>query len=208
MLIFLKQRLVFFAVPKTGTTALEEALRPFASIDLRDPPHLRHMNAGAYHRDVRPWLANTFDAQPETVAILRHPLERLRSWYRYRHAPVFKGTPDGVHGLSFDDFIAETLKDDPRPFGRIGSQDRFALGADDAVRIHHLFVYEQMDLALDFLDARIAKPFEMPELNVSPRAPAPLSPDLEAAVRRARAREFSLYDRVAAQGHLATPEAR
>lgn len=207
MLVFFKQNLTFFAVPKTGTTALEEALRPHCSIDLRDPPRVRHMNAGAYHRNLAPWLRTTYDVAPETMAILRHPIERLRSWYRYRNADQFAGKPASAQGLSFDAFIAETLKPDPRPVGQIGSQDRFCLSGQDDIRIRHLFTYEQMETAHAFLQDRFGRKIEVPVLNVSPRTDAPLSPALEAELRRARAREFSLYERVAAQGYLETPGA-
>ena len=40
MLVFWKENLVFLAVPKTGTTAIEGALAPRASMVLRDPPIL------------------------------------------------------------------------------------------------------------------------------------------------------------------------
>lgn len=207
MLIFLKQKLVFFAVPKTGTTALEEALRPHCSIDLRDPPTLRHMNAGLYHTKWGPWLAETFDLRPQTMAILRDPLERLRSWYRYRQAPMFHGKPLSALGVPFEQFLEQTLADDPPAYAKVGSQDRFCLSAQDAVRIRHLFVYEDLPRATGFLEERLKKRVEMPVRNVSPRAQTPLSAELEARVRKARAREFRLYDRVAAQGYLETPGA-
>jgi hypothetical protein len=207
MLIFLKQNLVFFAVPKTGTTALEEALRPHCSIDLRDPPTLRHMNAGLYHNKWGPWLAETYDLRPQTMAILRDPLERLRSWYRYRQAPIFHGKPLSALGVPFEQFLEQTLAADPPAYAQVGSQDRFCLSAQDGVRIRHLFVYEDLPRATQFLEERLKRKVAMPVRNVSPRAQTPLSAELEARVRQARAREFRLYAKVAEQGYLETPGA-
>ena len=42
MLVFWKENLVFLAVPKTGTTAIEGALSPYAAMVLRDPPQIKH----------------------------------------------------------------------------------------------------------------------------------------------------------------------
>ena len=50
MLVFWKERLVFLAVPKTGTTALEGALAPKAALVFRDPPILKHTPLYRYRR--------------------------------------------------------------------------------------------------------------------------------------------------------------
>ena len=50
MLVFWKELLVFLAVPKTGTTALEGALAPNAALVFRDPPILKHTPLYRYRR--------------------------------------------------------------------------------------------------------------------------------------------------------------
>ena len=42
MLVFWNKKLVFLSVPKTGTTAIEAALAPFADIVVSNPPELKH----------------------------------------------------------------------------------------------------------------------------------------------------------------------
>lgn len=37
MLVFWKERLVFLATPKTGTTAIEAALQPLANLSIQNP---------------------------------------------------------------------------------------------------------------------------------------------------------------------------
>lgn len=208
MMVFARHNLVFLAVPKTGTTALEAALRPHASLSVEDPPHLRHMNRGVFAEDWQGFLEDRFGTRFETCAVLRDPLERLGSWYRYRELPEFDDTPLSTTGISFDDFVQGLLAVDRPAFAQIGSQDRFAMDGQDRVRITHLFDYAQLDLALAFLSDRLDQPLDPGQANVSPRRALDLDPDLAAALRAARAREFALYDRVADAGHLFTPDLR
>lgn len=42
MLVFWKENLVFLAVPKTGTTAIEGALALHAAMVLCEPPQIKH----------------------------------------------------------------------------------------------------------------------------------------------------------------------
>lgn len=44
MLLFFKQKLVLFSVPKTGTTVLEAAALPYASAAILDPPGMKHVS--------------------------------------------------------------------------------------------------------------------------------------------------------------------
>ena len=52
MLVFWKARLVLLAVPKTGTTALEEAFLPWADASFLNPPRLKHMTVRRYRRQL------------------------------------------------------------------------------------------------------------------------------------------------------------
>lgn len=207
MLIFLHHHLVFLAIPKTGTTALEDALSEHSSIVLRGPPHIRHMNAGEYHHSWGPFLRKTYDKVPHTMAILREPMSRLRSWYKYRRAPEFKGLPVSTKGLSFEQFLEGTLQEDRPAYAQIGSQDRFVLSAEDEPRIRHLFVYEDLQRAVSYLEDRLDRPIKLPSRNRSGWARTKVSSELEARVRASRQREFTLYDRIAAEGYLETPGA-
>ena len=46
MIVFIKEKLVILSAPKTGTTSLQAALEPHASIMFRDPPGVKHINLG------------------------------------------------------------------------------------------------------------------------------------------------------------------
>lgn len=202
MLVFLKHNLVFLAAPKTGTTALEQVLRPHCSIELRNPPGLRHMAARRYYRQWAPFLRDSQRFEGQTMAVLREPLSWLQSWYRYRGRDAIKHTSRSTAGISFDQFIEGVLSDTPPDYANVGEQFYFATSPDGEVMVDHLFVYEQFDRPLTFLRDRLGRNLKLPEANVSPRRPLALSPDLEAALRRKRAAEFALYDQIAAVGHL------
>ena len=92
MLVFWNQGLVFLSVPKTGTTAWEEALAPHASIAVLDPPDLKHAPLYRYNRFFRPMFEKVgAGSRMETIAVVREPVSWLGSWYRFRRRPFMAG---------------------------------------------------------------------------------------------------------------------
>lgn len=198
MQIYFKQKLAFLAVPKTGTTAFEVALRNEA--DIVFAKRRKHMTAGQFQRRMMPFLREFYDLKPERMAIMRNPIEQIRSWYRYRSVP---GKKNRVEGRSFDEFVLATMEDPEPPFAAIGSQYGFLTMANGKQPVEHLFAYETQRVVRTWLEERFEKRFEFPVKNVSVNTPTPLSPDVEAKLRKARAPEFALYDRIVdAGGHL------
>ena len=82
MLVFWKARLVFLAVPKTGTSAYEAALGSIASMAVLDPPELKHAPVYRYNRFFRPMLEKAGAEQMDLLAVVREPMSWLGSWYR------------------------------------------------------------------------------------------------------------------------------
>ena len=201
MQIYFEQNLAFLAVPKTGSTAFEMALRSHA--DIVFAKRRKHMTAGQFHRRMGPFLDGFYNLRPERIAIMRNPIEQIRSWYRYRARPVHKrGRPD-CQDLSFDDFVRLVIQDPQPPAAAIGSQLGFLSMHDGTIPVHHIFAYEKQNVVRGFLNARFETEFTFPLKNVSPDRPTPLSPEVETDLRRARADEFALYQRVMdADGHL------
>lgn len=193
------------AVPKTGTTAFEMALRRHA--DIIFAKRRKHMSITKYHRQVAPFLKQAYGIAPERVAVMRAPLEQLRSWYRYRGRDDLRGTPNSTAEITFDAFVEAVLSKDPPPFARIGSQIKVLSMPDGSVPIHHLFTYETQSVFRDFLEARFGRSLEIKRKNVSPSRPAEISDRVLARLHEARAEEFALYDRIrAAGGHLYQPD--
>ncbi len=203
MLVFSEQNLAFLAVPKTGTTAFEMALRPRADIILSK--RRKHLPAARFHNKVAPFLADAFGLKVETMAVMRDPIEQLRSWYRYRSGPRQKGTKTSTNGCTFDEFILAVISDNPPPFAGVGSQFNFVTSGKGIVLVNHLFAYENQPVFRAFLAQAFGKEVEIKQKNVSPKAEAPLSASVEASLRKVRAAEFELYDQIkSAGGHLVT----
>jgi hypothetical protein len=199
--IYFKQNLAFLAVPKTGTTAIEMAQRKHA--DIVFAKRRKHMTAGQFHRRMGPFLKDFYNLEPERLAVIRNPLDQVRSWYRYRTKPKSGRSDAETSQISFDDFVRMVLQDPQPPVAAIGSQLGFLSMHDGSVPVHHLFAYEAQIKLRRFLEERFEERLSFPERNVSPPKPTPISPEVEAEFRAARADEFALYERALhAGGHL------
>lgn len=202
MLIFLRHRLAFLATPKTGTTAVEMALRPQAEIIFAR--NRKHVTAARYARKIAPFLEDTFGVRPDAAAVMRAPVDQIGSWYRYRHAERLIGTELSTRDVSFDDYVREVISDAPPKRAQIGSQFAFVTDGKGAVMVDHLFAYEHRVVFHAFLSDRLKTEVQIAPRNVSPRVEAALSDETAAALRAARPEEFALHDRlIAAGGHLA-----
>lgn len=196
MLVFWDEKLVFLAVPKTGTTAIEGALAPRASMVLRFPPQLKHSPVYRYRRFLQP-LFSQGGGQPdmETFAIVRNPIDWLGSWYRYRARDEIVGKPNSTRDVSFDQFVLEYCKGQPASFANVGSQAKFLTIGDKSIGVDHLFQYEAMPKALNFLKVRLKKDeITLNRKNVSPAMSLTISQDVEARLRERRAQEFQVWE--------------
>ncbi|PXW70552.1 hypothetical protein C7964_102445 [Loktanella sp. PT4BL] len=194
MLVFWKENLVLLAVPKTGSTALEGALAPRASMVLRDPPHLKHAPCYRYKRFLKPFFKQAGGQDPELMAVVRNPIDWLGSWYRYRTRPDLIGHENSTAHISFDDFVLEYCKGDPAPFANVGSQNKFLRINDGEIGADHLFQYEQWDKVIAYLEERLDMTINLKHKNVSPVMALTLSPDTEAKLRDKRAEEFAVWE--------------
>ncbi|WP_375689107.1 hypothetical protein [Pseudooceanicola sp. LIPI14-2-Ac024] len=209
MLVFTRANFALFAVPKTGTTAYHAALERHAQIVLARDTGLKHMPLRKYDRWFAPYLKGAHDLVPDRVAVMRDPVEQVRSWYRFRLRPKVRGGPRDLTGMSFDDFVGDVIARRPPEHARIGSQYTFLSSPKGAVLVDHLFAYEHPDRFRAFLKDRLGKEIDPPRRNVSPEVDAPLSDEMHAAFRAARPEEWALYEAlVAAGGHLVTGAAQ
>lgn len=194
MLVFWKENLVLLAVPKTGSTALQGALAPRASMVLRDPPHLKHAPCYRYKRFLKPFFIQAGGQEPELMAIVRNPIDWLGSWYRYRMRKDLIGQENSTHGISFDDFVLEYCKGQPASFANVGSQNKFLRINDDEIGADHLFQYEQWDKVMGFLESRLEMKIDLKQKNVSPKMDLQLSQQVESKLRDKHAAEFEVWE--------------
>lgn len=199
MLVFWKQKLVFLSVPKTGTTAYEQALAPLASMVILDPPELKHAPVYRYNRFFRPMFEKAGRADDiETLAVMREPISWLGSWYRYRRRPFMQGRANNTFDVSFDAFVEAYMLGKPPGFANVGSQARFLEPRPNGTAVTHLFRYEDQPRLISFLEQRLDTKISLERANVSPEMDLVLSPAIEQKLRRKCAEEFDLWNSIGA----------
>ncbi|WP_438976475.1 gamma-glutamyl kinase [Roseicyclus sp.] len=196
MLLFWKAKLVLLAVPKTGTTALEAALLAHADTAILNPPEKKHLTARRWRNQLAPFFENRGTRQIETMAIIREPRDWLGSWYRYRARPEISGSASSTAGMDFAQFVTGWLSDPEPEYARVGRQSRFVANAEGKIIVDHLFRYEDLDQAVDFLQQRLGVTLDLGRRNISPRADLSLPPALEARLQREAAADFDLWARL------------
>ncbi|MCV6595246.1 MAG: sulfotransferase family protein [Silicimonas sp.] len=204
MIVFPDQGMVVYAIPKTGTTALEAEMQDAPGAVVVSGAE-KHMNVRQVER--RPERVPELDRRDrwETMAVLRHPLERLASWYRYRRR-LGPENAKSTASVSFDDFLNAMLQPEPPDYARIGDQWRFCTDGTGALGVTHLFAVEAPEPLDSFLRERTGQGWPENRRNVSAEADVTVSPETLEKLRAARKREFDLYDQVMqAGGHLYTP---
>ncbi len=194
MLVFWKENLVLMSIPKTGSTALEGALAPRASLVLRDPPELKHAPCYRYKRFLKPLFKQVGGQNPELMAIVRNPIDWLGSWYRYRTRDDLIGHENSTRDISFDDFVLEYCKGSPAAFANVGSQNRFLRVNDGEIGAEYLFQYEQWDKVISYLEERLTMTITLKQKNVSPGIKLRLSGSVETKLREKRAEEFEIWE--------------
>lgn len=205
MLVFLRHKITYLATPKTGTTAVEMALKPRAEIVFSK--NRKHITALRYANKIAPFLEDTFGVRPASVAVMREPVDQIRSWYKYRSQKRLDGTNLSTKDISFDQFVREVVSDKPPERAQIGRQFNFLTDGKTQVMADHIFAYAAQEMFLMFLSEHLQHPVEIAPKNVSPLIDGPLSDETMALLREVRAEDFMLYDEVMAQGgHLATSE--
>lgn len=204
MLIFFEKKLVFLATPKTGSTAIEAALEPLASLAVQRPPALKHADLDHYNAFIAPWLKAATGEDFTTVALMREPLDWLRSWYRFRLRDDDEDPVHEMEGISFEAFANGYLADPaPRPrtgtgtdigtiHADIGSQSQFLCNGER--RVDRVFRYEDIEAFTDFMEERLDCALILPRLNVPPSVDVSLSPEAEARLKEVMSRDIALYN--------------
>ena len=197
MLVFWPKRLVYLAVPKTGSSAIESVLHPFADIQFKSPPRLKHAKAGTM-RNFRKLFSPLDPGEFEQVAVMRDPLEWLGSWYRYRARKELDGNQNSTANISFEEFIDAVISKNPPPFAHVGSQFRFLCAEGETPVADRIYPYTRINDLFTYLEKRLEISFEIPDANMSEIAPLSLSDACLARLMDARSAEFALYEQVEA----------
>ena len=100
---FADRGFVFLSMPKAGSTVLQKHFARHAMILFRQPPGMKHMSAVTFEAVLAPWLERYGHPRDsyETMCLVRHPLDRAVSWWKYRSRPEAQGQPNWTGDLSF-----------------------------------------------------------------------------------------------------------
>jgi Sulfotransferase family len=180
---------VFLAMPKTGSSVLQRAFGQHAQILVRQPPMMKHMSAARYERVLAPWLARAGYPRSsyETMCLVRDPVDRAVSWWKYRARDELSGKPNYTGEMSFAAF-AEGLISGEIP---LGTATNFVTDRDGTVIVDRIYRYENLDVAAAWMADKLGVPTPaLPHVNVSPRRELDLD-----ETGRARLEEFFAADR-------------
>ncbi|PIB24851.1 hypothetical protein BFP76_06700 [Amylibacter kogurei] len=194
MQIFISKSLVFFAVPKTGTTAIERQIEPRADISLRHNPAIKHIRPQRFNRFLEPYVLKHAPAPLIKMALMREPLDWLKSWYRYRQRPENLGRSTSTALVDFNQFVQEYLGDDRPDYANLGSQHRFLTLQNGDLGVTDLFRYEEMQQAVSFLESVLDQKITLERNNVSPQMDLKISPTLLKELQAKRKADFDLYE--------------
>lgn len=196
MLIFTKEELIFFAIPKTASTSIENTIGRWADIRLSRNPALKHTTFRKYEKLLAPFVHTVIPKPALSVALFREPVDWLGSWYRYRQRHELIGSQNSTHGITFDQFIEAYLTDAPPAFARLGRQSKFVSKRDGQVGISQLFRFDDMTTFVTFLEDRLKQIIKLPHMNISPRAELSLRPDLKQELQTVCTRDFEIYESI------------
>lgn len=194
MLIFWEPRLVFLATPKAGSTAIEAALEPLAAVSVQRPAALKHVDIATFGAHVRPWLEATAGGPFTTVALMREPVDWLRSWYRFKLRDDHEDPEHRMEGVSFARFARDYARADGPQTLNMLPQHRFL--SHQGRPVDRIFRYEDMQRFVDFLEDQLDCAISLPRINVPPTVAVDLDAADEQALRQAMAPDIALYETI------------
>ena len=193
-MIFLDKGLIFFATPKTGSSAFHKALGSKADILFSKSPKVVHITPKRFGKLIAPYALPLMNAPVTSIAVIREPIEWLGSWYRYRQRPKINNTPNSTQNISFDTFVADYLSNNKPSYANVGRQAQFLTGGGDAPLVSQLWRYDAItDLTL-FLKLHLGIDFTLETVNVSPKRELILSGQNHAALKSHFAKDYDLYE--------------
>jgi len=175
MKLSVSHNFAFLCNPKCGSTSIERAISKYCRVSLGGHPTLKHINAKTYHRHVVPLLRKAGIAgKIETFCIIREPVERIFSWYRYQMRPQLRDPSHKAHAkytgdMTFEEFVLGYISGKKTARSRkIGRQSDFMTLSDRSVGVDKIFRLDDMAGVENYLSTKIGKPIKIPHANISP----------------------------------------
>ena len=201
MLIFWKERLVFLANTRTGSSSIERALETLAHVSVQRPPALKHLPARQVKAHIAPLLTGVTGDGFTTVALMRDPVDWVGSWYRYRQRDDIAVAAGSTGGQTFADFAEAYLAGGVAGFtgpesggnAPLGRQSDFLCDEAGRLIVDRVFRYEDIGAFIRFLDDRLGCEITLPRLNVSPASALQLPAPLDRRMRDHLTADYAIY---------------
>jgi len=217
LIVFAKQKLVILENTKTATSSFEFFLeknklhvnsRPKGeSVDadaawalLADPLYFynnfnnknsekaffvdKHISYKKYIKNYKSYIDSY-----ETFSLIREPLDWFMSWYKMTQDDNRDWNELEVRGLSFENFIENYIQKE-----WYVQTDFLLPEQENDPPIDHLFQYEQLPLAIDFLQNRLGFDINLEQVNVSHRINPVVSNDTIEKFKITFAKEYNLWN--------------
>jgi len=207
MQISVKHGFAFLCMPKCVSTSIEVVIRQYCNTNLSATPAPKHIDAQGFAESILSTHQKLYPSSHiESFCLIREPLERMESWYRYRSRNELKNPRHPNHkrytgNISYNDFIQQYIsKDKKKSFTKLKTQYRFLILHNGQIGIDHILPMDRMDLVNDFLSKKIGKKIKIPFKNVSPKMPLSLDRKLEEKLREYLTKDQIIYDFVKNNG--------
>jgi hypothetical protein len=190
MMAFADRGFVFLSMPKAGSTVLQRHFARHAMILVRQPPGMKHMSASTYESVMAPWLERYGHPRSsyETTCLVRHPIDRAVSWWKYRARP---GARNSSAEMGFAEF-AEGLISGEIPLGNAAN---FVTDAEGTVIVDRLYRFEHLDAATTWMSQMLGiEPPVLEPTNVSPDRPGEVDAATRARLEEHFAADLAVYE--------------
>ena len=184
---------VFLSMPKAGSTVLQRHFSRHAQVLFRRPPGMKHMSAETFEATMAPWLARYGCPREsyETLCLVRHPLDRAVSWWKYRSRDDAAGRPNYTGDLTFAEF-ADRLVAGEVP---LGTSSNFVTDLRGQVIVDRIYKYEHLGEATGWMAGKLGiEPPHLTPANVSPPRDAVIDAAVRARLEEHFADDLRVYD--------------
>jgi Sulfotransferase family len=184
---------VFLSMPKAGSTVLQRHFARHAELLFRQPPGMKHMSAVTFEATMAPWLARYGHPREsyETLCLVRHPIDRAVSWWKYRSRPEMARTHNSTADLTFAEFAERLIAGEVT----LGTSANFVTDLEGRVIVDRIYRYEHLAAATTWMAERLGiAPPALEETNVSPARQVDLDADVRARLEEHYAADLVIYD--------------
>lgn len=197
MIISKRGNFIYFANPKTATTAIEAALLPYATVYIGDDPALKHIGVNQYKKLIEPFLEEIgIGKELDRIGVIRHPIDWLASWYKYRKRSADNNTAVSTQNIGFDEFARAFMDKENRPeYARIGSPSGILNEKGAKFGVNYLYAYEALDRMASDLSSRLDTEIEFhTRINESDEFETELEPETESLLKEHFKKDFERYE--------------